>query len=61
MKTASATQPMLQPPSATEARRSVDRDRDDRPVRAAAAARVSEDPMRRTDRYRLVRPWSDRF
>lgn len=25
-----------------------------------AAPRVSEDPMRRTDRYRLVMPWSDR-
>ncbi len=29
-------------------------------VQAQAAARISEDPMRRTDRYRLVMPWSNR-
>ena len=35
---------------------------DGRPTRDATAAnvRVSEDPMRRTDRYRLVMPWVSR-
>lgn len=32
--------------------------RADPPARAAAPVRLSEDPMRRTDRYRLVMPWS---
>lgn len=28
--------------------------------RATNGLRISEDPMRRTDRYRLVMPWSSR-
>lgn len=32
----------------------------DRDVPSPLAVRVSEDPMRRTDRYRLVMPWSSR-
>jgi hypothetical protein len=31
------------------------------PTEQAAAARVSVDPLRATDRYRLVMPWSDRL
>lgn len=27
-------------------------------AKSPAAVRLSEDPMRRTDRYRLVMPWS---
>lgn len=30
-------------------------------TRSIAAPRTSEDPMRRTDRYRLVMPWSSRL
>jgi hypothetical protein len=31
------------------------------PGRGNATPRTSEDPMRRTDRYRLVMPWSTRL
>jgi hypothetical protein len=30
-------------------------------LRNSAAPRTSEDPLRRTDRYRLVMPWSSRL
>ncbi|MFY9344103.1 MAG: hypothetical protein WAT39_16555 [Planctomycetota bacterium] len=62
--------PEVMPPAANSSPRpnpagNVVRDPRATDVRAKAPAtpgepRVSEDPMRRTDRYRLVMPWSSR-
>jgi hypothetical protein len=57
--TAAAQNSQPRPPFVSESGRPGDQPRDGR-VSPAAASRISEDPMRRTDRYRLVVPWSER-